>query len=285
MKSPLVSIGMPIRNEEGYIGKSLDSILRQHYPNIEIIISDNASSDSTGDVCQEYAAIHDKIKYVRLQENIGSAANFQSVFENAKGKYFMWAAGHDLWSDNLIAEAVELLENDESVVLAFGTNYWIDGSDNILKKQTGWSDTRGLDAFARYFITFWGAMNPILSVMKADSLRKCGGFKSIVGSDLVVLTALSLEGAFAHTTNASWYRREFRNETEYKEKIKRYVSKDYGQVQGVLDKFFPLARLPFYLLQNILRSGLTFSEKTLLSATVMLSMPAKFFSGYRQNKQ
>lgn len=284
-KHPLVTVGMPIRNEEAYIKESLDSVLSQNYPNMEIIISDNASSDSTGRICEQYADSHENIKYVRLAENIGSANNFQSVFEQANGKYFMWAAGHDLWSNNLISECVDILEKDNSAVLAFGTNYWINGKGEVINKLTGWSDTRGLDVFARYFITLWGSMNPVLSIIRTDLLKCVNGFKPIVGVDLVVLSELSLMGSFAHATAAEWYRREFRDEQNYKDKIKRYVDRDYGLTKSIADRYFPLFRLPFYLIRVIIESRLPFINKLILSFTVIFSMPARLLAGYRTNKK
>lgn len=285
MKYPLVTIGMPVRNEEAYINEAIDSILSQDYPNIEIIISDNSSSDNTRKICEQYATSHENIKYLRLAENIGSANNFQSVFLQANGKYFMWAAGHDLWSKNLITECVNILEKDNTVVLAFGTNYWIDSKGEIKNKLTGWSDTRGLDAFARYFITLWGSMNPVLSLIRVDSLKNTGGFMPIIGADLVVLTSLSLMGSFAHAVTAKWYRREFRDEQNYKDKIKRYVDKEYGQATGIADRYFPLLRLPTHLIFVIFRSQLSFLDKIILSFTLILTMPARLLAGYRLNKK
>ena len=109
-KSPLVTIGMPIYNEERFLENSLRSLREQDYENIQILISDNASTDSSGDIGLRAAADDDRIAYSRTNENIGSAANFRRVVEMANGKYFMWAAGHDEWSPNLVSDSVATLE-------------------------------------------------------------------------------------------------------------------------------------------------------------------------------
>jgi glycosyltransferase involved in cell wall biosynthesis len=64
---PLVSVILPCRNEEKYIGKCLDSLLVQDYPNYEIIVINDSSSDKTGDIIKSYSLIHDKIIYVDAQ--------------------------------------------------------------------------------------------------------------------------------------------------------------------------------------------------------------------------
>ena len=92
---PLVSIGVPVFNGEKGLAVALDSLIGQDYHNLEIIISDNASTDATSKICEEYVGKDSRIKYSRLEENIGAALNFNRVFERSSGKYFMWAAHDD----------------------------------------------------------------------------------------------------------------------------------------------------------------------------------------------
>lgn len=87
---PLVSIGMPVYNGEKYIRQALDSLLAQDYGHFELIISDNASTDGTPEICREYAARDSRIAYYRNQENMGAAWNFKRVLDLAAGEYFMW---------------------------------------------------------------------------------------------------------------------------------------------------------------------------------------------------
>lgn len=97
-----VSIGMPVYNGEKYIQSALDSLLRQSYAEFELIISDNASTDSTESICRLYAGKDSRIKYFRQPYNFGAAANFQFVLDKARGTYFMWAACDDKWSPDWI---------------------------------------------------------------------------------------------------------------------------------------------------------------------------------------
>jgi glycosyltransferase involved in cell wall biosynthesis len=83
---PLISIGMPAYNGEQYIRKALDSLLAQDYGNFELIISDNASTDATLQICREYAEKDQRIRVCVQSRNIGPIANFRAVSEMAQGK-------------------------------------------------------------------------------------------------------------------------------------------------------------------------------------------------------
>ena len=111
----LVSIGMPVYNGEKFIREALDSLLAQTFTDFELIISDNASTDSTEAICREYAAKDARIRYIRHSENKGPAANFQFVLDGAVGKYFMWAAADDVWHPTFVAKCCTALENDTSI--------------------------------------------------------------------------------------------------------------------------------------------------------------------------
>ena len=93
---PLVSIGLPVYNGDTSLRAALDCLLAQDYPNIELIISDNASTDTTPKICEEYSQNENRIKYFRSKENHGAIWNFNRVFELSAGKYFMWAAYDDI---------------------------------------------------------------------------------------------------------------------------------------------------------------------------------------------
>lgn len=93
---PKVTIGMPVYNGQLFVRAALDALLAQTFTDFELIISDNASTDNTESICREYAVRNTRIRYVRHNENRGALANFQYVLDEARGKYFMWAAADDL---------------------------------------------------------------------------------------------------------------------------------------------------------------------------------------------
>ncbi len=95
---PQISIGLPVYNGARNIKSALDSILNQTFSDYEIIISDNASTDETQQICHEFVSRDSRIKYFRQTENIGAPNNFRFVYEQANAPLFKWMA-HDDWID------------------------------------------------------------------------------------------------------------------------------------------------------------------------------------------
>jgi glycosyltransferase involved in cell wall biosynthesis len=113
---PLVSIGMPVYNGEKYLRQALDSLLTQTYENFELIISDNASTDGTQEICLEYAARDKRIQYHQNIYNRGAVWNFNKVLELASGEYFMWAAYDDFRDINALTLMVLFFLNNSETI-------------------------------------------------------------------------------------------------------------------------------------------------------------------------
>lgn len=111
---------MPVYNGEKYIRDALDSLVNQTFTNFELIISDNASTDSTEKICREYMSVDNRISYFRQEKNQGALFNFRFVLEHANSNLFMWAAYDDLWAKNFLQDAKYLLE-DKNVDFVFPT--------------------------------------------------------------------------------------------------------------------------------------------------------------------
>ncbi len=110
--NPIVSIGIPVYNSEKFISDTLNSIVSQSYKELEIIISDNASTDATSEICKSYSERDIRIKYVRQEYNLGSDLNFKYVFDVAKGEFFMWHAAHHLRSHDYVEKNIIFLKNN-----------------------------------------------------------------------------------------------------------------------------------------------------------------------------
>lgn len=279
-RPPLISIGIPVYNEGRFLEESLSSLLSQDYQNLEIIISDNASTDRTEEICREFCIRDKRIRYHRFDINQGATANFKKVVDLAQGRYFIWAAGHDLWSPNLISECVDVLEKNPDGVIAFGSCQWIDAAGRQMARASGWTDTRGMDPVGRFFSVFWGNMHPILGVMRIDALRQAR-FLACIGSDLLMLSELVLMGHFIHAPSASWYRREFRGDESHRDRMKRYRSPQYMLTHSLLDRFFPVLRLPHELIKVVLRSRVSWFEKLGILGILVPSLPVKYVIGRR----
>jgi glycosyltransferase involved in cell wall biosynthesis len=120
MKAPLVSIGFPVYNGERLLRQAMDSVLAQNFEDFEVIVCDNASTDRTAAICQEYAQRDARVRYFRNETNIGASPNHNRVFELSRGKYFAWMA-HDVEQlPGMLSRCVrEMNENSPPVVLAY----------------------------------------------------------------------------------------------------------------------------------------------------------------------
>src|SRR5574341_1733201 len=116
--TPTVSIGLPVYNGERFLVEAINSLLAQTYTDFELIISDNASTDRTDEICMSFQASDARIRYYRQKTNIGGGNNANFTFKVAKGKYFCWAAHDDVYAPRFLEECVAVLDGAPEVVLS-----------------------------------------------------------------------------------------------------------------------------------------------------------------------
>jgi len=109
---------MPVYNGAPYLREALDSLLAQDYGNFELIIADNASTDATARICQEFALKDRRVSYCRNDAKIEVFANFALVLQRARGEYFMWAAADDTWLPTFVSALVAELDSDPEAAVA-----------------------------------------------------------------------------------------------------------------------------------------------------------------------
>jgi glycosyltransferase involved in cell wall biosynthesis len=110
--SPLVSICIPIYNGEKYIEETLNCVVNQTYSNLEIVISDNCSTDNSIALIKKFN--DPRIKIYNNVANQGLAYNFKKVFTYATGKYIAFLGADDLMGLTSVEEAVAILENEKN---------------------------------------------------------------------------------------------------------------------------------------------------------------------------
>lgn len=111
-----VGIGMPVYNGGPLLEQAIRCILAQTYPDFDLLISDNCSTDGTSELCLAFARSDSRIRYVRQSKNIGAEANFRYVFTQSAGDYFMWAAADDLRSADFLEANLAFLRNHPEYV-------------------------------------------------------------------------------------------------------------------------------------------------------------------------
>jgi glycosyltransferase involved in cell wall biosynthesis len=125
---PKISIGVPVYNAESTIQRALHGLLSQSEPDIEIIVSDNASTDGTYERCAEIAASDIRVRLCRQEINIGAAMNFRYVLDHANCEFFMWAAADDFHSPEFVAANLEFLKTNPEYGGAISPVQYVGGS-------------------------------------------------------------------------------------------------------------------------------------------------------------
>ena len=265
-RPPLVSIGMPTFNGELYIARALDSLLAQDYPNLELIISDNGSTDGTEAIARDYAGRFDRVRYVRQQINLGAYANFNFVLGEATGEYFMWAADHDLHDPTFVSKCVAALEADPAAVLAYPQSYLIDENGSVIEEMDDQIDLGQPSALYRYKHLIWRLIicNMIYGVSRREAMAATGGFPDIISPDHGCLARMVLQGTVLRVGGHLFLRRRNRP-PETPDEHRRRALVDLEPSKAGARASMPPARLfrdlRAHHLEGISRSSLTFREK------------------------
>jgi GT2 family glycosyltransferase len=116
----LVSIGLPVRNGAARIPDVVASVLAQDHADLELVITDNASTDDTEAVCRELAAAEPRISYHRHPENLGILGNFQAAMRLARGEFFRWVSDDDRLEPYCVSKSLAVFEGDDRLILVTG---------------------------------------------------------------------------------------------------------------------------------------------------------------------
>src|SRR4029450_12562560 len=116
----------PVYNSERHLRQSLDSLLAQTFSNFVLVVSDNASTDSTAQICKAYAESDARVRYFRNPENIGNPRNFNRVFELTSTPYLKWSTADDFWAPTFLEHALEVMEGNPRLALCYPKTYLVD---------------------------------------------------------------------------------------------------------------------------------------------------------------
>ncbi len=211
---PKVSIGLPVYNGQKYLDTAIESILNQTFTDFELIISDNASTDRTREICESYAAKDGRIRYLRNERNIGAGPNYNLVFHQALGEYFKWASHDDICAPEFLEKCVAILDRDPGVVVAFPQMVDIDdeghtiGTRNIshIPRAERGAYPEPHRRFRRLIRTDY-TVEEIFGVIRTAILRTTPLILSYTDSDRTLLVELALHGRLEEAPEVLFYHR------------------------------------------------------------------------------
>ena len=208
-KSPQVSLGMPIFNGENYLEDTLDSILAQTFTDFELIISDNASTDRTREICLAYQAKDSRIHYTRNEKNLGAAKNYNLLFDLARGEYFKWVAHDDPCAPEYLEYCVNLFNSEADAVMCYPRTILIDENDEVIEYHDDGFDLRSPKAGQRLRKSFYSSAwcHPVFGLIRANVLKQTDLIGNYASSDKVLLAELAMLGKCCEVPKHLAYRR------------------------------------------------------------------------------
>ncbi|HEV7707268.1 MAG TPA: glycosyltransferase family A protein [Asanoa sp.] len=207
---PRLTVGVPVYNAARYLPVALDALRAQDYTDFEIVISDNASTDETWEICQHYAVADPRIRLWRNEHNLGGHANFGKVVELASGELFKWAAYDDICRPGFLTACVAALDAaGPRAVLAYPKTVLIDEEGAPIGAYADKLDLRDARAWKRLS----GLANNIslchahFGVFRLDALRRTGLIRPFLSSDYTLMAEVAAIGEIHEVPEPLFLRR------------------------------------------------------------------------------
>jgi len=174
---PLVSIAIPTYNRANtFLKESLASAINQTYQNIEVIVSDNCSTDNTELVVKSFN--DSRIRYFRQKENIGGINNANYCLDQAKGIYFTLLHDDNLIENDFIEICLKAVGYSEDIgVIRAGTR-WIDAEGNVLREYPNMAKGLSTDAYFRAYFSGQTACYLPSTLFNTKRIKEIGGLHS-----------------------------------------------------------------------------------------------------------
>ncbi|MFI7637460.1 glycosyltransferase family A protein [Nonomuraea sp. NPDC049400] len=198
----LVSIGLPTFNGGRHLEKAVLSVLAQDHQNLELIISDNASTDDTEEICRDLAATDSRIRYHRQPENIGPVGNFSTALRLAEGEFFRWVGDDDTLAEYCVSRSLaEFAKDDRIVLVTAQTSYTLDGVTQTGRYEgTALNSDDPAERFAemlRLLTESFVLMDPLYGVHRTAVARTVPR-PVMVREDEIAAARHALSGPWAH---------------------------------------------------------------------------------------
>lgn len=240
--APRVSVGLPVYNGEEFLEEAIDSLLAQTFEDFELLLSDNASTDRTAEICRRYASRDPRVRYWRNDRNIGGMRNATLTFWRARGEYFRWAAHDDVCEPTMLQRLVDELDARPDVALCCAAAIMIDVNGDPLRDfMIGKVSLGGGAALAplttdgagarypaegtaerphqriRELLSILGPCEATYGLIRTDVLRKTVLQADYTSSDTVMLCDLAVRSRF-HVVPEPLFRKRLHVRNRYREK-------------------------------------------------------------------
>ena len=213
--APRLTVGLPVYNGENYIAESIDALLGQSFADFELIISDNASTDGTGDICRRYGKQDSRVRYFRQPKNVGLAPNHNIVAEQARGELFKWAANDDLYARDLLERRVNALDKYPrrgACSLLDSKGRRLRRRDAGIRVSATTDSPRAPERFRS--VLFDSGGDDDYGVMRLEVLRRTPMKESYHHADHTIVAEMVLHGPFYQVPDWLYFRRDHADRAE-----------------------------------------------------------------------
>jgi glycosyltransferase involved in cell wall biosynthesis len=267
-----ISVGMPVYNGETYLEDAIKSVLNQTYGDFELIISDNASTDRTEEICRDFACKDKRVTYIRNSENIGAANNYNQLFRKSSGEYFRWFNADDLCSDRYHEKCLAILEAHPDAAVCYGKTAIIDGQGALIELYDDKMNLQEGSAFERFkkFLNVCGLTNIIYGLMRRSALAKTMlmGDGTFPAADTNLMAELAMHGKIIEIPETLFSRRMHEQASSWDRK-NQAVQQEFWK--GNNSKFImPTLKRHLALLHAISNSSATWPEKLAIKKLVII---------------
>jgi glycosyltransferase involved in cell wall biosynthesis len=192
----LVSVGMPAFNSERTIATSIECVLGQDFGDLELVISDNSSTDGTWDIVQWYASHDRRVVALRQASNVGANGNFTKVFREARGRYFKWASSNDWCAPAFLSNCIRVLEERPDAVLVAPRTFLFSGMVEQGQPYPDDCPFDHADPVERFIdVSKKLRLNNVLNgVIRSEALRRTRLVEHYRDADVVLVMHLALLG-------------------------------------------------------------------------------------------
>jgi hypothetical protein len=203
----LVSIGIPTFNRAAKLRRAAESVLGQTHRELELVISDNASSDDTEAVCRELCAGDPRVRYQRSPVNRGPTANFNALYEAVRGEFAMMLSDDDWLEASYVEHCLAGLLADPSRSLVAGRARYLDGQRTVRLGATMRLESPDRCRRVLDYLRSVDENGLFYGLTRRDTLRAAAPLRNALGNDWLLVASLVVQGT-ATTIESTQINRE-----------------------------------------------------------------------------
>jgi putative sugar O-methyltransferase len=210
-------LGMTLYNNAGNVREALDSLLAQTYPHFTLILLNDASTDGTAAICQEYAQRDSRVRYFAHAQRQAMIATWHEAAEIAlreapSAEFFAWVSDHDRWHPRWLERMIAELDADAGAVLAYPITRRTEQTGEDIDKGPRLFDTAGCATLEERWRHFChegvGAGDMVYGLMRIPALVAAGIFRRVLRPDRLLVAEMTLRGRIRQVPEVLWFRRQ-----------------------------------------------------------------------------